>query len=648
MKKFIVLAVVLAIFTICSFAAHPITVIDTSKAVEVYRNTFDDTESLNDFTMYSGKWGIENGRAHVLPGQTAANAYFVYTGANEELKNLTDYVVSVEMYNVRQTTGLVARCDLATCSTAIHGYMGINAACKTNGTCFFTRVTNNANGKSAPSIGSSPVIFAPGANIRLEVAMRGNIVQTFAYDIDTGLHLWTRSAVTDLCPSGSFGLMAYTKVVDGLDTSETRFDNLVVKTLPALPEGTSATLKFEKEAIWYSSMHIMSEGTVKAQLFMPAVATKADLQPVLNDKREDRVGITFNMNEDATEYYCLQVYRKTYVSKVTNGEIAKVTTNVYLRLYKVVQDKATLLEEFHLEASGIGSWGVAELRAVVKDGKIYGYLNDRCFVSVTDETPLTGAGVGVYSNMAGTEFTNVSVSNVSECDKADIVIWGHSHMGAWVNAVDELGAYGNVVNLGLGGSSTLDMPNIVDEMATYNPEIAIIMIGSNNMGYTVEKNVLDLDASFDMLRELCPGIKFILITEWWQPERLAAYGSYVLLLNEAYRVYAAENDDVTVVEGWNIPIKNGALDESMFRDTQHLTPAAYLSLDKRAKSALEYLVNGNMGDVDGDGEVKVIDVFTTIKDVINMNENYNINSDRDFDGAVTILDVIKILKVAVK
>ena len=229
MKKLFLSLLIVALLCLTAAAAPAINTIDTSGAVEVYRNTFDDASALNDFTQYRGKWGVENGKAYVLPNQEDMNAFFLYTGANETLKTLSDYVVSVEMYNVRQATGLVARCDLATVSTALHGYMGINASCQTDGRYFFTRVTNNSAGTSAASLGSAPVIFAPGANIRLEVAMRGSLVQTSAYDLDTGLLLWVRSGVTDLHPSGSFGLFAYTKIVSDLDVSDTRFDNLTVK-----------------------------------------------------------------------------------------------------------------------------------------------------------------------------------------------------------------------------------------------------------------------------------------------------------------------------------------------------------------------------------------------------------------------------------
>ncbi|MBQ6893810.1 MAG: hypothetical protein IJN48_06340, partial [Clostridia bacterium] len=178
----------------------------------------------------------------------------------------------------------------------------------------------------------------------------------------------------------------------------------------------------------------------------------------------------------------------------------------------------------------------------------------------------------------------------------------------------------------------------------YEPKVAVIMIGSNNMGYTVTKNVTDLDNSFDMLRELCPGIKFILITEWWQPVRLETYGDYVLSLNKAYREYAAENTDVTIVEGWNIPIdENGNFDESCFKDTMHLNPAAMYKLTQRTYAALGYIIGGNMGDTNEDGKVDVTDVLLAIKSLVN-SEEYIPHADRNFDGEIKLVDIIKILK----
>jgi len=539
--------------------------------------------------------------------------------------------------------------------------MGVNANFNTAGTKAYNRVTKTADGKSSASLGTSAEICAPGANVHLTLVMKGTTVQYLVTDIDTGKVLCNITAETEYCPSGSFGLMAYTKVVNGLDNSDSRFDNLVVKTLPsnvgdaytkadyaAEQHGDDRIDILANDTVAIHKTLSMSEGSVEAQMFMPAAATKTDLQPIKYDKREDSAGIIFNRSADGSSYYKLQMYRKTYVATVTDGEITKLTTQVYTRLYKVTSGTEKLLEEFYMEASGLGSWGIVELRAVVKDGKIYGYMNDRCYVSVTDSEPLTGTGVGVFTDLAGASFANISVSDVTTPDKADIIIWGHSHPGGWIHAVDEFAKYGKTVNLALGGSSTLDMPNIVDEMATYSPKIAIIMIGSNNMGYTVEKNVTDLDASFDMLRELCPGVKFILVTEWWQPVRLENYGDYVLSLNKAYREYAAASDDVTIVEGWSIATKNGEFDESVFKDTMHLNPAAYLILSKRTCSALAYIANGNMGDADENGIVSVADAVLALKYALNAQNDYPVNADRDFDGEIALIDVVKILKAIVK
>ncbi|MBQ9428721.1 MAG: hypothetical protein IJU41_04165, partial [Clostridia bacterium] len=599
-------------------------------------------------------------RAYLLPGQTAANAYFVYTGANTALHDLSDYVVEVDIYNLRQAEGLVTRCDLTACNTSIQGYMGLNPNFNTAGTKAYNRITSSADGKSASSLGTSAEICAPGMDVHLTVVMKGTTVQYLVSDLDTGRVLCNLTAETSTHLSGSFGLMAYTKVVNGLDNSDSRFDNLVVKTLPANAGAAYAKADYAAEqhgndridllandTLACSDTLMLANGTVSAQVFMPAAATKNDLAPVKNDDREDSAGIRFRVSEDGASYYTLEMYRRSYVATVENGEITKITTTVYTRLYKTQNGVKKLLEEFYMEAAGLGSTGVVELRAVVDGGKIYGYMNDRCYVSVTDGDPLTGTGIAVFSDLAGTSFANLRVSDVTACDKADIVIWGHSHPDGWYHAVDEFARYGRVANLALGGSSTLDMPNIVDEMATYEPKVAIIMIGSNNMGYTVSKNVADLDNAFDLLRVLRPGIKFILITEWWQPARLEAYGDYVLALNEAYRTYASENDDVTIVEGWDIPVKDGQLDTSMFKDTQHLNPASYLILNERMHTALSQLFVEDRGDLNADGRITVADALLAIRHILDGGE-YLPAADIDFNGRIELVDVLRILKLAVE
>lgn len=881
MKKLFWTVTLALLLCFAASAAPAINTIDTSDAVEVYRNTFDDASALDDFTQFRGEWGVEDGRAYVLPGQAGMNAYFLYTGEDESLHDLSDYVVSVEMYNVRQATGLVARCDLATANTAGHGYMGINASCQTNGTYFFTRVTSKADGSGATSLGSAPVIFAPGANIRLEVAMRGKVIQTAAYDLDNnGMLLWVRSAVTDLHPSGSFGLFAYTAIVNGLDVSETRFDNLVVKTLSnpvsdaenfdvyatlvdtsgavevyrntfddasALDDfkqhgewgvenqkarllanqtitntnayilynganealknltdcivevdiynlqqaeglvarcdvatanakiqgymgfnpnfntagtkaynrvtnttdgsgatglGTSAeickpgddvhlTVVFRGTTAQYfvsdletgkvlccltaeTDLHpsgsfglmaytmvmngldnsksffdnlvvktlpantgedyekadfaakqfgndllqlnadgmlaihktlTMENGTAEVDLFMPAAVTKNDLQAVKGDYREESAGLIFNRSEDGSSYYKLQMYRKSTVSTVTDGAIEKISTTVYTQLYKVVNGTETKLKSFYMEASGLGSWGVANLRVVKDGGKIYCYMNDRCYIAIEDAEPLTGKGIALFGDLANTAFANLKVSDVTACDKADLVTWGHSHIGNWINFCDVMAEYGKGVNIGLGGSATNDMPNVINEIASYEPEIVVIMIGSNNYGSGAEKNTADLKMYNEQLHALLPEAKIVVITEWWQPGRYPEFKETVLQLNEAYRAYAAETDYVYIVEGFSLAVTNGEFDESKFKDSGHFNPATYKNLDDRACTLIGSFY-GNKGDIDGDGDVSIKDVLLSLRGLVNA--TYPRHADRDFDGEIGLLDCLTILRTAVQ
>ena len=51
-----------------------------------------------------------------------------------------------------------------------------------------------------------------------------------------------------------------------------------------------------------------------------------------------------------------------------------------------------------------------------------------------------------------------------------------------------------------------------------------------------------------------------------------------------------------------------------------------------------------MGDVDGDGAVKVLDAMAALKVALNYTADYPVNADRNFDGEITLIDVIKIIK----
>ena len=631
------------------------TLVDTSGAVEVYRNTFDNAAALADFKL-RGAWGVEDGRAYVLPGQASMNAYTLYNGTNEALKNLTDCIVEVDIYNLQQAEGLVARCDLAASNTAIQGYMGFNPNFNTAGTKAYNRVTKVADGTSAQGLGTSDVICAPGDDVHLTIVFRGTTAQYFVSDLHTGKILCNLTAETEYCPAGSFGLMAYTKVVNGLDNSLSRFDNLVVKTLPentgdGYQKADYAAMlcgddRVDMMADGMLAVHkslSMQNGTVAVDVFMPAAATAATFpgEIVKNNTRVDRAGLIFCRAEDGTSYYKLQMHRTYKITEVTDGAITAASNLVYTQLCKVENGIEKTLKSFYMEASGLGSNGVVNLRAVKDGGKIFCYMNNRCYVAVEDTAPLDGTGVAVFSDLAGASFANLCTTGVTECDKADLVAWGHSHIGGWYHFADVVSPYGKGVNIGLGGSATNDMPNIINEIASYEPEVVVIMIGSNNYGSGAVKNTADLKMYNEQLHALLPQAKIVVITEWWQPVRLETYGQTVLDLNNAYRAYAAQTDYVYILEGFSLALTNGEFDGTKFKDTMHLNPATYKVLDDRAMTLIGSFY-GNRGDVDGDGGVTLKDALITVKACLD--GLYPRHADRNFDGEITLTDCVAILK----
>ncbi len=632
------------------------TLVETANATEVYRNTFDDASALSDFKL-RGEWGVENGRAYVLPGQASMNAYTLYNGSNEALKNLTDCIIEVDIYNLQQAEGLVARCDLATSNEKIQGYMGFNPNFNTAGTKAYNRVTNTTDGSGATGLGTSAEICGPGDDVHLTVVFCGTTVQYFVSDLDTGKVLCCLTAETELHPSGSFGLMAYTKVVNGLDNSESRFDNLVVKTLPAntgegYEKADFAAKQFGNDLLQLNAdgmlaIHktmTMENGTAEVQAFMPAAATASTFpgEIVKGNSRVDRAGLVFNYAEDGSSYYKLQMHRTYKITAVTDGAITDASTKVYTQLIKVVNGTETELKSYY---TGLGSNGPVDLRVVKDGGKIWCYMNDRCYAAIEDAEPLTGTGLGVFTDLSGAAFANLSTSDVTECDKADLVAWGHSHIGGWINFGDVMAEYGKGVNVGIGGLQTKDMPGIINEMASYEPEVVVIMIGSNNYGSGAEKNTADLKKYNEQLHALLPEAKIVVITEWWQPVRLETYGQTVLDLNEAYRAYAAETDYVYIVEGFSLALTNGEFDESKFKDTMHFTPATYESLDDRVCTLIGSFY-GNEGDIDGDGDISVKDVLLSLKGLVN--RTYPRHADRNFDGAVDLRDCLAVLKASTK
>ena len=604
--------------------ASPVYAIDTTNKTLIYENNFDTADALADFVQYNGKFTVKDGRAVLDSYSKATNAFILYAGNAPELRNLKEYVIEVDLYNVQTAAGLVAFCELSEASNAGHGYAGYNVFVNSTGQKPAIR-TASEDGKSNPFLKVCPWRINPGDDIHIEAAVCGDIVQVrFSY-LSDGREFWTFSLNDTAWRGSSFGLMAYTKIYDDvLDCRKSSFDNLRISVLQDKDEqttyktvGGSFEYGYQARATADGSIAVAeninnSMGSASVKTFLPA---------------EGNVGLVFGYGEDGSYYkFAVSSDKKLHLIKVSGG-------------------KTTTLKTTSLSAMGTGQWGVCELRAVYYLGKIYCYLNNKCLLAYTDKNYLTGGGVGIFSDKAGGVLLGLSTSLKTEPDSADIVMWGHSHMQAWYYAAEDLSEHGVVANLGVGGSNTPYWNALTNEISSYNADIIIVMSGSNDMGkYSVNQIVAYLKDTFAKIKAKNPDVHFILITEWLQPSRLETYGDKVREMEQRWRQLADEDPlSITIVDGYSIPLdEDGNFSDALFTDTQHMGVLGYTELEKRVSAAIE---NVKAGVFIGGGSYTNIDLTLLVRRLAGWDIDVpDACLDVTGDGKLTNRDALMLIK----
>ena len=204
--------------------------IDTSNLIPVYENNFEKLSDIADFEQFRGTWAVFDGKLY-LSAATAGQSYILYCG-DEELVNLTDYVVDVDMYNVQTQGGIIARSDFANVTgDTDDGFMGYQAFVSNTGKQGALGA-GKADGKWLEgNIEVSPVCMKPGMNVHLQFAVKGNVLQYVITDIDSGDILWQWSEEHDMWTKGTFGFrLRGNKSNDMSNLNTVAFDNLVVST----------------------------------------------------------------------------------------------------------------------------------------------------------------------------------------------------------------------------------------------------------------------------------------------------------------------------------------------------------------------------------------------------------------------------------
>ena|GEM_PF-1938940 len=224
-------------------AVNSTTSIDTSNLVKVYENTFDNAKSIADFAQYGGTWAVYGGQLYLSAKGALTHPYILY-GGEEELVNLKDYVVDVDIYNVQTQGGIIIRSDYANViETSESGFLGYHMFVSNNGTLGAIGAGKSDGKWLEGNIKVSSAIMQPGANIHMQAAVKGDLIQITITDLKSGKLLWNWCQKHDLWSAGTFGFRLRGTEASGLNNlNTTALDNLVVSTFGESAEKTEVKL----------------------------------------------------------------------------------------------------------------------------------------------------------------------------------------------------------------------------------------------------------------------------------------------------------------------------------------------------------------------------------------------------------------------
>lgn len=291
-------------------------------------------------------------------------------------------------------------------------------------------------------------------------------------------------------------------------------------------------------------------------------------------------GIVFRLKSNRENYYDRAEGVSYYFFHISSTHTA--------RLIRIENNTAITCEEVNLVALYSANTEY-ELKAVFDGNRIMCYINDAMYADYIDPKPLDGTGVGLRASASGVAFRQFETSADKAPIQADLVLFGHSHAQLWENAVTDLASLGTVVNLGIGGTSTIHWVDRIGHIASYAPKYVVMWLGSNDIAANVDTDTL-LSRAGSILYDIktaLPNAKIVLFTEFYQPgagRDSEAYRSRVRTMNALYKERFGA--DFIICDLFDIVLKDGVFDASMFRDVYHLKNECYAPVKERLLAAL--------------------------------------------------------------
>ena len=199
--------------------------IDTSRVETVYENSFDSENALADFKQYRGDWAVKDGRL-CMTGAGGGQSFILFEG-DPAITSMADYVLDVDMYNTQTQAGAIVRSNLANISDTDNGFCGYIGFISFDGKLGAFGY-GKPDGSWGGNIKVSGEVVAPGSDIHLQIAVKGETVQYVITDLASGKELWSYAGTHTAHTAGSFGFRFYGKTRDGLDNKNTTLDNLKI------------------------------------------------------------------------------------------------------------------------------------------------------------------------------------------------------------------------------------------------------------------------------------------------------------------------------------------------------------------------------------------------------------------------------------
>ena len=272
--------------------------------------------------------------------------------------------------------------------------------------------------------------------------------------------------------------------------------------------------------------------------------------------------------------FCADVMVKSYYSlhvESYNGN--------QLVLSKCVDGVSSVLGSCYISA-GHSKDADIELKAIVSNGKIQCFYDNKLFISRLDSSPLKGKYVALTTKNAGTVYQNIAISKTNAFKTVDTLIIGHSYMELWANYKADLARYEDIFNIGIGGTSSNDWAGHVDEVIDYRPSKLIYMIGINDVGWKRSPGefIKYVKACVDPLLSQLPELQVCLVSVNKCPQYKDS-GTSIDNMNALLRNYAAKNERLFYADVDNAFLKADLTpDEACFTDGLHPTSESYLTI----------------------------------------------------------------------